>query len=172
VRCHGMGGRQVRTGPDSGEIFDHHAVEYEYADGSHLFSQCEQIQGCWNSVSEHVIGTKGTCDISGHDIRGANEWKFKQEGARDPYQQEHDDLFDAIRTDKPYNEAEYGAISTMTAIMGRMATYSGKMVEWDEAFNSKIDLAAKVLAWDANPPTMPDSNGHYPIPVPGKTVTV
>lgn len=172
IRCHGMGGRQVRTGIDHGEIFDHHAVEYEYADGSRMFSECRHIEGCWSSVSEHVIGTKGTCDVSKHVIRGANAWKFEKEGARDPYQQEHDDLFDAIRNDKPFNEAEFGAKSTMTAIMGRMATYSGKVIEWDEALNSKIDLMPKVFAWDANPPTMPDKEGRYPIAVPGKTIAV
>ncbi|MEO6184585.1 MAG: Gfo/Idh/MocA family oxidoreductase [Verrucomicrobiota bacterium] len=172
VRCHGMGGRQVRTGIDHGEIFDHHAVEYEYADGSHLFSQCEHIEGVWSSVSEHVIGTKGTCDVSSHVIRGANAWKFEKDGARDPYQQEHDDLFKAIRSDKPYNEAENGAKSTLTAIMGRMATYSGKVIEWDEALNSKIDLMPKVFAWDANPPTMPDKDGRYAIAIPGKTIAV
>ncbi|MGZ8901804.1 MAG: dehydrogenase, partial [Limisphaerales bacterium] len=172
VRCHGLGGRQVRTGIDHGEIFDHHAVEYEYADGSRMFSQCQHIQGCWSSVSEHVVGTKGNCDISAHTIRGANAWKFKKEGARDPYQQEHDDLFDAIRNNKTYNEAFNGAKSTMTAIMGRMATYSGKLVEWDQALNSQIDLMPKVFAWDANPPTMPDKEGRYPIAIPGKTITV
>ncbi len=172
IRCHGLGGRQVRTGIDHGEIFDHHAVEYEYADGSRLFSQCQHIQGCWSSVSEHVVGTKGKCDVGGHIIQGANAWKFKTSGARDPYQQEHDDLFDAIRNNKPYNEAENGAHSTMTSIMGRMATYSGKVIDWDEALNSKIDLMPKVFAWDANPPTLPDKDGRYPIAVPGKTITV
>jgi myo-inositol 2-dehydrogenase / D-chiro-inositol 1-dehydrogenase len=172
VRCHGMGGRQVRTGIDHGEIFDHHAVEYEYADGSRMFSQCQHTEGVWSSVSEHVIGTKGTCDVSGHIIRGATPWKFKSEGARDPYQQEHDDLFDAIRNNKPYNEAEFGAKSTMTAIMGRMATYSGKVIEWDEALNSKIDLMPKAFAWDAQPPTLPDKDGRYAIAIPGKTVVI
>ena len=173
VRCHGMGGRQVRTGIDHGEIFDHHAVEFEYADGSRMFSQCQHAEGVWSSVSEHVIGTKGSCDVNKYVIRGENKWKFEQEeGKRDAYQQEHDDLFAAIRNNTPYNEAEFGAKSTMTAIMGRMATYSGKVVEWEEALNSKIDLMPKVFAWDANPPTMPDKDGRYPIAIPGKTIAV
>src|SRR5436190_8477115 len=126
IRAHGMGGCEVRKGPDYGEIFDHHAVEFEYADGSRMFSQCRHINGCWNDVSEHAVGTKGRCNIAGHTITGDNAWRFRDKG-RDPYQQEHDDLFDAIRNDKPYNEAERGATSSMTAIFGRMATYSGKV---------------------------------------------
>ena len=92
-----MGGRQVRTGQDYGEIFDHHFVEFEYADGSRLFSQCRHIHGCWNSVSEHAVGTKGTVDLDGSgrwQIKGANAWKFDNENQVNPYQQEHDDLFD------------------------------------------------------------------------------
>ena len=126
VRAHGMGGVEVRKGKDYGEIFDHHAVEFEYADGSRCFSQCRHINGCWSSVAESVVGTKGRCDVDKYTIIGENAWKFRSPGARDPYQQEHDDLFDAIRNDKPYTEAEYGAKRTMTAIMGRMSTYSGK----------------------------------------------
>lgn len=167
VRANGMGGCQVRKGKDYGEIFDHHAVEFEYEDGSRLSSQCRHIFGCWSNVSEHVVGTKGTCDVSGHIIRGANAWRFQRGQGRDPYQQEHDDLFDAIRNDKPLNEAEYGAHSTMTAIMGRMATYSGQVIEWDKALNSQVDLMPRVFAWDATPPVLPDENGLYPIAVPG-----
>ena len=119
-----------------------------------------------------MVGTKGSCDVSGHKINGENAWRFKSEGAKDPYQQEHDDLFDAIRNDKPYSEAENGAKSSMTAILGRMATYSGKIIEWDDAINSKIDLFPKVLAWDAEPPVLPDENGMYHPAVPGKTKVV
>src|ERR1041385_3955414 len=155
-----MGGCEVRKGPDYGEIFDHHAVEFEYADGSRCFSQCRHINGCWSDVSEHAVGTKGSADISGHNIRGENAWRFKG-GGKNPYQQEHDDLFEAIRNNTPYNEAENGAHSTMTSILGRMATYSGKMVEWDEAINSEVSVMPKFFAGDANPPSMPDANGMY-----------
>src|SRR5438128_257276 len=140
IRAHGMGGCEVRKGPDYGEIFDHHAVELEYADGSRCASQCRHIPGCWSNVTEHFVGTKGTAELSDPDraiIRGADAWRWrKPEQPKDAYQQEHDDLFAAIRNDKPYNEAENGAKSTMTAILGRMCTYSGKMIEWNEALNS------------------------------------
>ena len=172
VRAQGMGGCEVRKGLDNGEIFDHHAVEFEYADGSRNFSFCRHIQNCWNSVSEHVIGTKGTSDISSHIIRGGTPWRFKRDGVRDAFQQEHDDLFDAIRNNKPYNEAEYGGKSTMTAILGRMCTYSGKMIEWDDALKSDINLFPEKLAWDANPKSMPDANGLYALAVPGRTICV
>jgi myo-inositol 2-dehydrogenase/D-chiro-inositol 1-dehydrogenase len=173
VRAWGMGGREVRKGIDNGEIFDHHAVEFEYADGSRLSSQCRHIPGCWDNVSEHVRGTTGLCDVGSYKIEGSQPWRFKDPGSRDPYQQEHDDFFAAIRKDAPYNEtAAYGAYSTMTAILGRMATYSGKEVSWDDAINSQLDTMPKALGWDADPPTKPDATGHYPIPVPGQTIAL
>jgi myo-inositol 2-dehydrogenase / D-chiro-inositol 1-dehydrogenase len=174
VRAHGMGGCQVRKGLDYGEIFDHHAVEFEYADGTRCASQCRHIPGCWDDVSEHFVGTKGTAefrDPSTAIIRGASAWHWRGKGV-DAYQQEHDDLFAAIRDDKPYNEAEYGATSTMTAILGRMCTYSGKQIEWEEALNSKISLFPDKLAWDADPKVMPDADGLYQVAMPGRTVVV
>lgn len=179
IRAQGMGGRQVRTGIDHGEIFDHHFVEFEYPDGSRLFSQCRHIAGCWSSVSEHVQGTKGSADVSAGIIRGEKEWRHEppkgpdgRRKARDPYQQEHDDLFAAIRQNNPYNEAENGAYSTMTSILGRMCTYSGKMIEWDQAMKSEINLMPDVLSWDAKPKSLPDERGRYAIAIPGKTVAV
>ena len=170
--CQGLGGREVRTGIDHGEIFDHHAVEYKYPDGSYMFSQCRHIRGCWNSVSEHVQGTKGRATVSGPHTLNGNDgkqtWRFPG-GGKNPYQQEHDDLFDAIRNDKPYNEAFYGAHSTLTSVMGRMATYSGKMITADEALNSEENTMPEVLGWEAAPPTLPDEDGRYAIPIPGRT---
>jgi myo-inositol 2-dehydrogenase/D-chiro-inositol 1-dehydrogenase len=172
VRAHGMGGRQVRTGKEYGEIFDHHAVEFEYADGSRCFSQCRHIRGCLTDVSEHAYGTKGKVDLQAGRIYKVGDYTFNARGQKNPYQQEHDDLFEAIRNDKPYNEAVRGAHSTMTAILGRMATYSGAMVTWDEAINSEISVMPKEFAWDAKPPTLPDEKGFYPIPIPGATKVV
>jgi myo-inositol 2-dehydrogenase / D-chiro-inositol 1-dehydrogenase len=153
VRGQGMGGRQVRTGADYGEIYDHHAVEFEYADGSRLFSYCRHIPNCWDSVSEHAQGTKGVADIGGYriDSKGGDKWRYTGD-KKNPYVVEHHDLIASILSGKPYNEAEYGALSTMTAIFGRMCTYSGKMLNWEEALNSQISLAPKEYAWDAAPP--------------------
>ena len=172
IRAWGMGGREVRKGIDNGEIFDHHFVEFEYPDGTRLSSQCRHIDGCWENVSEHVHGTKGTCDVGGH-ILGENRWRFTGKH-NDAYQQEHDDLFAAIRNDTAYNEtALYGAYSTMTAIMGRMATYSGKEVAWDDALNSRI-LTRSPRPWRGMPrhPSSPTPTGRYPVPVPGKFIAV
>src|SRR5712692_2314864 len=110
-----------------------------------------------------MIGTKGTCDVGGHIIRGENAWRFGKRGAKDPYQQEHDDLFAAIRNDTPYSEAENGAKSTMTSILGGMATYSGKIIEWEKAIDSQLDYFPKTLAWDAEPPVKPNADGMYQI---------
>ena len=167
VSAQGQGGRQVRTGVDHGEIFDHHMVEFTYADGSRMLSQCRHIAGCWNSVSEHVHGTRGTAAVSAGKIESAG-WNFRfRDDNPNPYQVEHDRLFAAIREDTPHNEAEYGASSTMSAILGRMATYSGKAISYADALASKVSLAPPVLAWDAEPPTLPDAEGRYPIPTPG-----
>lgn len=172
VRAQGMGGRQVRTGIDNGEIYDHHFVEFEYADGSRLYSQCRHIPNCWNSVSEHCTGTKGSSNIGrGQIFADSGNWRHQPpEGTRDPnpYQQEHDDLFDAIRNDKPYNEAEYGAKSSMTSILGRLCTYTGQKIEWEDAINSPISIMPENFAWDAEPPTLPDADGRYKIPMPGQ----
>jgi predicted dehydrogenase len=162
VRCFGMGGRQVRTEPAYGNIFDHHAVHYEYGDGSWMFSQCRQIPGCADSVSEHVIGTKGNASMDGRNfsIKGQNKWKY--DGPQtNPYQVEHDDLFASIRSGNPLNEGQFVAESTLTAIMGRMATYSGKVVTWDEALNSKVVLGPDKYEFGSLPTP--------PVAVPGVT---
>jgi predicted dehydrogenase len=175
VKANGMGGCQVRKGKDYGETFDHHAVEFEYADGSRMFSQCRHIPNCWSSVSEHAVGTKGTCDIGHGSIKftQGEPWRYRSAGRDpDPYQVEHDDLFASIREGNPINEAEWGAKSTMTAILGRMCTYSGKEITWDAALNSQIDLQPEQYSFDATPKSVPDADGLYPLPVPGFTKVV
>ena len=102
--------------------------------------------------------------MRGHD--GKVLWRYEGPGG-DPYQIEHDVLFAAIREDREHNEADYGAHSTMTSIFGRMASYSGKQLEYDQCLESEIALAPAGLDWDSNPPTMPDADGRYPIPMPG-----
>jgi len=172
VKANGMGGRQVRTGRDTSEIFDHHFVEFEYEDGSRCYSQCRHIAGCFNSVSEHAHGTKGSVNIGAGRITGDNAWRYRGRGDISPYRQEHNDLYAAIRSGNPYVEAEYGAISTMTSIFGRMATYSGKALNWDDAINSNIDLAPENYAWDAMPQVLPGPDGYYPHANPGTSIVV
>ena len=173
AKAQGQGGRQVRTGKDHGEIFDHHVVEFTYPDGTVMLSQCRHQPDCWRSVSEHAHGTKGTCDLSGGRIttRDGKDWRWNARDAN-PYQVEHDHLFDAIRNNKAFSEAENGAKSTMTSILGRMATYSGQEIKWDDAIKSEIALRPEGYTFDSKPPTVPDADGRYPIPMPGRTKTV
>jgi len=169
VTAQGQGGRQVRIGPLFGDIFDHHNVEFTYEDGSQLFSQCRHMTGCWGSVAEFVVGTKGKAEVNAGRIEtGADTWRYRRPKTN-PYQVEHDRLFEAIRNGRPFNEAEQGAISTMTAIMGRMATYSGKVISWDEAFKSELALAPDRYAFDGIPPVLPGPDGIYACAVPGVT---
>ncbi len=174
VECNGMGGREVRNGVDHGQIFDHHFCEYTYDNGVKMISQCRHIQDCWSNVSEHAHGTKGYADLSGKIYNSKNELIWKHDGSGDGHQVEHYDLFAALRRGEVPNEGEYGAKSTMTAILGRNATYSGKVVKWDDAINSQMALADfdSFTSMDSTAPVQPDENGRYPVPVPGSTKVV
>lgn len=174
VSAQGLGGRQVRTGKEYGEIYDHHYVEFKYDDGTYLNSQCRHIKGCMNRVSETIVGTKGVAESSGVITDRSDNVIYKHRDKNDPnpYQIEHNELYKSIRQGGVINNLEYGAKSTMTAIMGRYATYSGKVITWEQALNSSIQLMPAVVSWDDNPPVMPDKDGFYPIAMPGKTKVV
>ncbi len=179
VKANGMGGVQVRIGKDYGETFDHHFVEFEYADGSKMFSQCRHIPNCFNSVSEHAQGSHGSANISGSSITGGKDgdWKFDGKVAKkgqpgNPYRVEHQDLLDSIAKGSPINEAEYGAMSSMTAILGRMCTYSGKELTMDQALNDGIDIMPTSFAFDAETRVKPGEDGMYPHALPGITKVV
>jgi len=175
VSAQGMGGRQVRKGPEHGEIFDHHFVEFKYPSGAVISSQCRHQPGTWSKVGEAFQGTKGSIDMNDAgaasivDLEGNNIFEYKNEADPNPYQVEHDKLFASIRNNEVINNAEYGAKSTMTAILGRMATYSGKIVHWDEALKSELELMPPELDWNSTPPSLPGADGNYPIPQPGIT---
>jgi predicted dehydrogenase len=172
VRANGMGGRQVRLGPGNGDIWDHHAVEFEYGNGARHFCQARQQAGTWSHVSDNVHGTKGalTIGVGAWGMGTANPRTLRQKGFRgdNPYQREHNDLMASIRGDCPYTfDGDHGAASTMTAVMGRMATYSGQIVTWDDAVKSQVRLAPERYAMDAAPPVLPDPQGAYAAAVPG-----
>jgi predicted dehydrogenase len=173
VKAQGMGGRQVRKGKDHGEIFDHHYVEFTYADGSILNSQCRHIPGTMAKVDELLIGTKGKIQAGAANIidhKGKVLYQYDRSKENNPYQTEHDELFAAIaKGEYKFADAENGAKSTMTSILGRMATYSGQVVDWDKAINSGIDLQPKSYDWNALPQVVPDADGYYAIATPGKT---
>ena len=172
VTAQGQGGREVRHGKDHGQIFDHHFVEFTYANGTKFISQCRHIRKCYNSVSEFAHGTKGTADISGGKIyKPSGELAWKTNGSRGGHQEEHHDLFRELRAGNVPNEAEYGANSTMTAIFGRMATYSGQLIKWDDAINSELALADfdSLKSMDNEAPVKPNDDGSYPCPIPGES---
>lgn len=170
VECNGMGGHEMRMDGDASksQIFDHTFCEYTFADGTKMFSQGRHCRNVWNHVGEAVHGSKGTSDPSG-SIAGAMNWKY--EGDRpNGHQQEQHDMIEALMRGEIYNEGEYGAKSTFTAILGREACYSGKVLKWDELLAKGRELAPGIdnYTLDTPPPTLPDENGLYPVPQPGK----
>jgi len=174
ISAQGMGGRQVRTGKDHGEIFDHHFVEFTYASGAVVSSQCRHQPDCMNRVDEVFQGTKGSIELGKAvitDLEGNEIYKYPRRSDQDsnPYQVEHDRLFESIRNNEVISDAENGAKSTLSAILGRMATYSGQFITMEEALNSELDLVPENMTWESTPPTLPDSNGNYVIPTPGVT---
>ena len=173
IKAQGMGGRQVRKGKEHGEIFDHHYVEYEYADGSLLNSQCRHIPGTMSRVNELLVGTKGKINCGAaniFDASGKVVYHFETKGERNPYQTEHEELFAAIaKGEYKFADADNGAYSTMTSILGRMATYSGQIVDWNKAINSGLDIQPKTYSFDALPPVVPNADGFYNVAVPGVT---
>ncbi len=171
VKCNGMGGRGQREGGDAtkSQIFDHTFCEYTFADGTKMWSQGRHLANSWTNVSEFAHGSKGTVDFDPGTIAGANPWQFAE---RNPngHQQEQHDLIESLMKGEIYNEGEYGAKSTFTAILGREACYSAQEITWDDLWNKGKDLCPGIDGYtlETEPPTMPGPNGEYPVPVPGK----
>ncbi|HPW61362.1 MAG TPA: Gfo/Idh/MocA family oxidoreductase [Cyclobacteriaceae bacterium] len=173
VKAQGMGGREVRKGKDYGEIFDHHYVEFQYADGSILNSQCRHIKGTMSKVDEFMMGTKGKIYCGSGNItdrKGKVLYQFDRTKENNPYQTEHDELFAAIaKKEYKFDDTENGAKSTMTAILGRLATYTGQVVEFDKALNSGMSIMPTKFDFNALPSILPNADGNYPVAVPGTT---
>ena len=174
ISAQGMGGREVRKGKDHGQIFDHHFVEFTYKNGQVVASQCRHQKGCMNRVEEVFQGTRGNVTTNSSHfglIKNKREKVvFNHEGENDinPYQQEHNELFSAIKAgDYRMDDTNRGAEATMSAILGRMATYSGKKITWDEAMAFDHKLVPELHSFNDNAPVQPDKEGNYPIPVPG-----
>jgi predicted dehydrogenase len=173
-RAWGLGGRQVRTDRKFGDIYDHHAVVYEYANGTRVYSYCRQQAGCFSTVFDQLIGTKGTAHITSaglgeirmHAAKGPAAWRYEGPSCN-MYEEEHKMLFGAIRAGTPINNGVYMARSTMLAILGRMVDYSGKAIDWADAINSSQSLSPAKYSWDADPPTLPDKDGKYRVALPG-----
>lgn len=184
VSAQGMGGRQVRTEPD--QLFDHYFVEYFFADGARMYAQGRHMNGCWDVFSDFAHATKGSALImeslatpnpriykNQHQVKANEIWRYNGPPC-DPYQVEFDLLIEAIRNDKPYNETQRCADAVMTAILGRMAIESGKLVTWEEAMASKLELAPGLdgFTLDSPPPVAADAGGRYPVAAPGQTIAM
>ena len=155
VSCVAVGGRQIPA--EDGNIFDHFEVNYVYPNGVRAFLASRQIENCYNENSDYIMGTKGTCTIGrGPNPRITGEKSWAYQGAKnDMYQAEHDALFASIRQGKPINNGQRLATSTLLAIMGRMAAYTGQQVTWEEALNSQESLFPARLEWKMSHPVAP-----------------
>ncbi len=163
VKAMGVGGRQFRTEPKYGHIFDHFAIDFEYPNGARVLSMCRQIEGTRDRIGEHFIGTAGASDASTF-IQGAKPWKHTappREQRISPYVQEHTDLVASLRAGKPLNELKQVAESTLTAIMGREAAYTGQEITWDVMLNAKQVLGPS--------PVVFGELAVPPVPMPGRT---
>jgi predicted dehydrogenase len=160
IRAIGLGGRQVRTDPLYGHIFDHFAIEFEYADGRRISSMCRQQDGTASRVGERFQGSMGSSN-GYNKIEGANAWEHPKLEGMNPYVEEHRDLVASIRSGKPLNEGRRIAESTLTAILGREACYTGQAVEWDELIESGLAITPEQVAF--GPLATPA------VPMPGET---
>jgi len=167
----GYGGRAQRTEPKWGDIFDHHAVVYDFPNGLRASVMTRQQLNCFNQVSFRIVGAKGDAELirwGGFRFRGAITRELRTPSEH-PELSTFRRLFQAIRSGTMFNEIPQFALSTMVAIMGRMATHSGQLVDWPTATESQLRLAPNRYAWDADPPVLPRTDGSYPHAIPGFT---
>jgi predicted dehydrogenase len=165
TQAFGMGGRQQRVERQFGDVYDHHTVFYEYPTGVHVYFTCRQQNDVSNMVDEVVLGTKGRARVLAAQIEGEHAWQGPPVSKYDMYVIEHQHLFNSIREGKPINNGHYMANSTMLAVMGRMCTYTGKALKWDECFNSQVRLGPSEYSWTNDVPPVE-------VAIPGKTKIV
>lgn len=150
-RAVAIGGRQARNTPNSGHVWDHFGVTFEYDDGSRGFHMCRQLANCANDNSDYILGTEGNCFVNGWGptqvIKGKRPWRYKKAPRVNMYQQEHNELFASIRKGEPINDGEWMMQSTMMSILGRMAAYTGQTITWEQAMNSKERLGPETYSW-------------------------
>lgn len=170
VRAHGLGGRSASFGEVYGNVFDHHSVVYEYANGVRMYALCRTQNGCYANAHSYVLGAKGRCCVTAGTIEGETKWKYNGPGGN-PYELEHKALFAAIRSGNPVNCGQYMANSTLIGVMGQLACYSGKELTWEQVSKSNFVFTPKVedVRLDMEPPVKPDEKGNYPVPMPGIT---
>lgn len=151
VRCYSTGGRQARTAPEYGHIFDHFSSVFEYPQGVRVFTTTRHQRGCANESQALVMGTRGIADLGEEKITGENPWQAPR-GRVNSHQLEQDAFMAALRAGRTINNGEYMAKSTLMAIMSRMSAYTGQSLTWEQVLNSQEDLSPSGYTWDANPP--------------------
>lgn len=170
VKAHGLGGRSASFGEVYGDVFDHHSVVYDFDDGAKIYAYCRTQHNCHGGVSDVIMGTKGKCDLLKHRITGETNWQYDG-----PYGSgfkiEHQELFKAIRQGEII-VSDYMVNSTMIAVMGQMACYSGKQLRWDEVYKSNFTFGPKDGDLTTKPPKVPNCYGNYPVAVPGMTKVI
>ena len=169
VKAHGLGGRASMFDEIYGNVFDHHSVIYELANGVRIYAFCRTETGCYNESSSIVLGSKGRASILASRIWGDANWRWQGQG--NPYQIEHDKLFAAIRSGIPINSGDYMARSTLMAIMGQISCYTGKEVTWEQILHSTFYYPPQPneCRFDMEPPVKLGPDGSYPVPIPGRT---
>jgi myo-inositol 2-dehydrogenase/D-chiro-inositol 1-dehydrogenase len=168
VQAFGSGGRSSCFGPVYGDVFDHSAIVYEYANGVRMYANVRAQNGCYGETSDTFLGTKGRCYLLKHRIEGETNWQY-QGPKCNMYDAEHQVLFDAIRRGEPINNGEYMVRSTMMSILGTMVCYTGRQITWDDAMKSAWREGPETCSWDMDPPVKPGPDGTYAVPVPGLT---
>jgi predicted dehydrogenase len=183
VKAQASGGRHYR-GNYIDQNFDSYSTEYTFADGAKLFLEGRLIAGCHQEFASYAHGAKGSAVISSNShwpsrarmYKGQNlsakadqVWAYPQPERNDPYQKEWEDLMEAIRGDKPYNEVKRGVEASLVTCMGRLAAHTGRVVTRDEMLNHEHEFAPDVdkLKMDSPAPIQADKQGKYPVPEPG-----
>jgi predicted dehydrogenase len=168
LKAWGMGGRQTRTGPTFGDVYDHHATVFEYADGTRMYAYCRQQNGCLTDISDTFYGTKGRCSLLRNRIEGQTNWRYAGPPCN-RFDLEHVALFSSIRSGKPINNGLYMARSSLLALMCTWCSHTGREITWEQALNSNYRVAPPRVTFDVEPPVRPGPDGQYPIAMPGVT---
>lgn len=169
--AYGVGGRSSCFGNIYGDVFDHHAVVWEYSNGVRMYGVGRSQAGCYDETSDIILGTKGTANLIKHRIEGEIKWKYDGP-ACNMYEAEHVALFKSIREGKPINNGKYMVNSVMMAILGQIVCYTGKQVTWKEAIDATYRLGPEKPDFNTDPPVKPDEKGIYPVAIPGLTKLV
>jgi predicted dehydrogenase len=170
VKAHGLGGRSASFGEIYGNVFDHHSVVYEYANGVRMYAFCRTENGCYNNADSIILGSKGRCYLTHCVIDGETKWRYSGPGGN-PYDLEHAALFAAIRSGNPVNCGDYMARSTLVGVLGQLTCYCGRELGWEQVSKSEFVFLPKPedVRLDMSPPVNPDEKGWYPVPMPGIT---